>query len=61
MIGLPEAAQQLGIPYQSAHRLVLLGELEGEKRAGRWLVRLADVRRLAAEAGHLATSNRGQP
>lgn len=61
MIGLAEAAQRLGLPYQSAHRLVLLGELGGEKRAGRWFVRLADVRRLAAGAGHLATTDREEP
>lgn len=46
-IGLPEAAQLLRLPYQSAHRLVLVGALAGEKRAGRWFVRRADVIRLS--------------
>lgn len=54
-IGLAEAAHRLRLPYQNAHRLLLLGELSGEKRAGRWYVQVADVRRLAAGAGKPAT------
>ncbi len=45
-LGLAEAAQKLGIPYQQAHRLVLIGALPGEKRAGRWYVSANAVRRL---------------
>lgn len=47
MIGLAEAAQQLGIPYQNAHRLVLTGVLKGEKRDNRWWVLKANVDDLA--------------
>ena len=47
MIGLAEAAQRLGLPYQNCHRLLLTGELRGEKREGRWYVRLDDVERVA--------------
>ena len=43
LIGLAEAAQKLGMPYQDAHRLLLTGSIRGEKRGNRWLVRLADV------------------
>lgn len=49
MIGLAEAAKALRIAYQDAHRLLMLGKLEGMKRGGRWLVRAADVARLVAE------------
>ncbi len=45
-LGLAEAAQVLGIPYQQAHRLLLVGVLRGEKREGRWYVLAASVRRL---------------
>ena len=47
MIGLAEAAQLLRTPYQDAHRLLLTGKLQGEKRKGRWYVSVADVTRLA--------------
>lgn len=46
-LGLAEAAQQLRIPYQQAHRLVLVGILPGEKRHGRWYVDSARVKHLA--------------
>jgi hypothetical protein len=46
-LGLAEAAQLLRIPYQQAHRLLLLGKLRGEKRGGRWFVDSVDVQRLA--------------
>lgn len=49
MIGLALAAQRIMIPYQDAHRLLLIGKLRGEKRGGRWYVRLTDVERLIAE------------
>lgn len=42
-IGLAVAAQMLRIPYQSAHRLVLVGELLGWKVGGRWIVSLASL------------------
>jgi hypothetical protein len=49
VIGLAEAAQRLGLPYQDAHRLVLTGDLHGEKRGSRWYVPVVDVTRLARE------------
>ncbi len=49
MIGLAEAAQQLGLPYQDAHRLVLTGRLQGEKRGNRWYVPKQSVEKLLAE------------
>ena len=45
-IGLAEAAARLRIPYQDAHRMLLIGKLPGAKRGGRWYVRLRDVQRL---------------
>lgn len=51
MVGLAEAAVALRIPYQAAHRLLMLGELRGVKRGNRWLVREADVERLVKERG----------
>lgn len=44
-VGLAEAARILRIPYQQAHRLLLVGVLRGEKRRGRWYVTSASVRR----------------
>ena len=49
MIGLAEAAQKLGLPYQNCHRLLLTGQLRGEKRAGRWYVLVHDVERIARQ------------
>ena len=51
VIGLPEAAQRLGIPYQTAHRLVLVGQLPAQKLAGRWFVSRAAVEKLARQTG----------
>lgn len=47
-IGLAEAAQRLAVPYQTAHRLLLIGALRGNKVAGRWYVGLRDVERLVS-------------
>ena len=53
MIGLAEAAQKLGLPYQNCHRLLLMGQLRGEKRAGRWFVLVHDVERIVRQReGH---------
>jgi Rad3-related DNA helicase len=49
MIGLAEAAQRLRLPYQNCHRLLLTGQLRGEKRNGRWYVQLDDVERFAKQ------------
>ena len=49
MIGLAEAAQKLGLPYRNCHRLLLTGQLRGEKRDGRWYVHMDDVERLAKQ------------
>ena len=46
MIGLAEGAQRLGLPYQDAHRLLLTGVLQGEKRGGRWFVTRESVERV---------------
>jgi len=48
-IGLAEAAQKLGLPYQNCHRLLLTGQLRGEKREGRWYVLVQDVERIARQ------------
>jgi hypothetical protein len=45
-ISLAECAQLLSIPYQDAHRLLLLGQLSGVKRGGRWVCSRASVKRL---------------
>lgn len=46
MVGLAEAAQRLAVPYQDAHRLLLTGKLEGEKRGSRWWVTNESVERV---------------
>ncbi len=56
MIGLAMAAARLKIPYQDAHRLLLTGRLTGEKRGGRWYVRVADVERVIQERGQAVTA-----
>lgn len=52
MIGLAEAALELRVPYQDAHRLLLTGRITGEKRGSRWFVRLSDVNKVKAELSH---------
>jgi hypothetical protein len=46
-VGLAEAAHILRIPYQLAHRLLLVGVLQGAKEGSRWYVVRASVSRLA--------------
>ena len=48
-LGLAEAAARLRIPYQLAHRLVLIGRLSGQKTGGRWRVTLESLRRVELE------------
>ena len=45
-ISLSDAAQQLGMSWGRAWRLVLTGELSGTKRQGRWVVSKHSVSRL---------------
>lgn len=49
MIGLAEAAVRLRTPYQDAHRLLLTGKLQGEKRGSRWFVTTSSLGRLLRE------------
>ncbi len=49
VIGLAEAAAALRIPYQDAHRLLLTGQLTGEKRGGRWYVAIESLKHLESE------------
>lgn len=42
-IGLAEAAAALRLPYQRAHREVLVGKLDGRKEGGRWMVSVASI------------------
>jgi hypothetical protein len=60
-MGLVEAAQFLRLPYQQAHRLILVGKLRGQRRGSRWFVRSADVRRLARRRGRQQDNSLNQP
>jgi hypothetical protein len=44
MISLTEAAKRLSISWERAWRALLSGNLEGEKRHGRWYVTARSVR-----------------
>ena len=61
LLGLAEAAHALGIPYQQAHRLLLIGALSGTKNGDRWEIKTASVRRLAKSglAAKLAITREG--
>lgn len=49
-IPLVEAAQRLSLSWSRTWRLMLSGELHGQKRGGtRWYVRVEDVDRLLRE------------
>lgn len=48
-MGLAEAGQKLRLPYQQVHRLLLIGEIRGEKIGSRWRVSAEDVNRLSRE------------
>ena len=60
MIPLADAAQLLRLPYQNAHRLVLIGTLAGEKLGGRWFVQKTDVMRLADRVGQAIDHKQGR-
>ena len=47
-VPLSIGAQRLGLSWTSTWRLVLTGELEGEKVHGRWLLTESSLRRLCA-------------
>lgn len=48
-ISLAECAQLLSIPYQDAHRLLLVGRLSGVRRGGRWVCSRESVQRLLCQ------------
>ena len=45
-IPLAEAALELGISWERAWRHVLTGQLQGEKRNGKWMVAVSSIRGL---------------
>lgn len=47
-VSLPDAAIQLGMSYNQTLRLVLIRELTGRKREGRWYIDASDLKRLIA-------------
>lgn len=46
---LVSAALRLAVPYHTCLRWVLVGQLRGERRRGRWVVFTCDLRRLMHE------------
>ena len=48
-MGLAEAGVRLRLPYQSVHRLLLIGKIRGEKVGSRWAVSVEDVECLVNE------------
>ena len=48
-VSLMDAASRLGISYGRALRLVLIGDLVGQKSAGHWLVSSTDLERMESE------------
>lgn len=55
-VTLIQAAVRLRVPWHTAHRWVLTGELDGEQKNGRWFVRADSVESKAARLG--ASRNR---
>jgi len=49
-VPLAEAAKALGISWHRAWRLLLMGQLDGRKCGGRWVVSRVDVERAAKRA-----------
>ncbi len=45
-IPLVEAAQRLGVTYTRAYALALTGQLDAQRRDGRWWVRVASITRV---------------
>ena len=48
-VDLVEAAHRLRVAWHVAYRMVLTGELEGERHEGHWYVDAADLERLEHE------------
>jgi hypothetical protein len=46
LIPLPDVAHRLALPWAAAWALLLRGQLQGEKRGGRWYVTTASVEKL---------------
>lgn len=44
-----DGAWRLGLSYHATLRLLLVGQLKGERRDGHWVVDMADVERLRRE------------
>lgn len=49
-VGLPEAAEQLGVHYMTAYRYVRTGRLRATRAQGRWLVPASEIARLTRTA-----------
>lgn len=49
-IALSDAAISLKLPYQNAHRLLLTGRLQGERRGGRWFVTARSTKQVREES-----------
>jgi len=43
LVALAEAAQRLGIAYDTARKRLKAGSLEGERRGGRWFIRMPEA------------------
>ena len=48
-IGLSEAAHRLGVSYNHAHRLALIGDLDAEHTGDRWYVTRESVDRMVEQ------------
>lgn len=57
---LIEAAAAIGYSYNRVLRLVLVGQLKGERRGGRWFVDPADVKRFRGELRDAASPELGR-
>lgn len=58
LVGLRDAADQLGVHYMTAYRYVRTGRLPARKQGGEWRVDPADLGRIAAEASPAPTGQR---
>lgn len=49
-IPLVDAVRRLGLSYNQAHRLLLIGKLKGGRVRGRWMVECEDLEQMAVSA-----------
>jgi len=60
-LDLPTLCRSRGLSYNQGYRLLLLGRIDGERRAGRWFVSRTSLERLDQQLAESAKQQQSRP